>query len=261
MLCSSFKTLAENTWSIIDKSKSVYFQLKEETITDFNLLYLKEHHPKEIFIKEFTKYEEGKIGADWEWWFTDNTNNWIGFRIQAKIINISTEKFEHLHYQKKHSIYQNDLLIKQAKADKNIIRIPLYCLYFSTRLLTSKTIKSYTSLKFFGCSLLSAYKVRFMRRKAIDHIADIQEFIMPWHKMVCPSNTTPLVNHLQDLAKKSFLFGKQKEDQNFIVQEPPSYVTNLLSNQQELLALRNENNKNYEENPTNLAGVVIVRSD
>lgn len=33
-----FKTLASNTWEAIKESKKVNFQLKEETITDVNVL-------------------------------------------------------------------------------------------------------------------------------------------------------------------------------------------------------------------------------
>ncbi len=62
--------LSKETWEKIEHSKTVSFQLKEETLTDQDLLGLKSQHPNEIHIRVFNKYEEGMNGADWEWWLT-----------------------------------------------------------------------------------------------------------------------------------------------------------------------------------------------
>ena len=92
------------------KSRRAKFQLKEETLTDLNMLELKLRHSRQVRTKVITKKAEGKNGADWEWWFTSK-HKWIGIRGQAKIININTNEFLHLHYQQPTSkIFQCDKL-------------------------------------------------------------------------------------------------------------------------------------------------------
>ncbi|AZC00460.1 hypothetical protein DKE52_008150 [Acinetobacter pittii] len=74
----------------------------EESITDSLMVELKLRHPYDVFTTTFTRHEEGKNGADWEWWFVDSTGRkGIGFRVQAKIINFESNSFKQLHYIKK----------------------------------------------------------------------------------------------------------------------------------------------------------------
>jgi len=58
--------LSHTTWNTISLSRAAKFQLKEETITDQNILQLKLHYSHEIDTIAFNKHEEGKNGADWE---------------------------------------------------------------------------------------------------------------------------------------------------------------------------------------------------
>lgn len=127
MLCKTFKDLSQDTWKKIEQSKSVSFQLKEETITDQNLLHLKIKNPNEIHIHIFNKIAKGTNGADWEWWLNDGTD-WLGFRVQAKIINNISDRFEHLHYQKKSSAPQSEILVTQASPKGEVPQVPIYCL-------------------------------------------------------------------------------------------------------------------------------------
>jgi hypothetical protein len=245
MICDTFKHLAHETWNKIDNAKRVGFQLKEETFTDINLLELKLHHPSEVLICEFTKKEEGTNGADWEWWFT-NDRSWIGFRVQAKIINVFSQEFEHLHYQKQDSLPQSEKLILQAENNGKMPRIPLYCLFMST-----DQFKECDDIKLFGCSLMSAYDVRTLRKeRKARHILDVQDHIFPWHKLVCHPENISLLQHVT-----SFVNDMDKGEigiREYLIEEPPYYVTALLRS--------NSKNLNFEGSPKSLAGVMVIKS-
>lgn len=182
MICKTFKELSKETWLKIKQSRSVSFQQKEETLTDNNLLKLKLKHPDEIHIRVFNKLEESKNGSDWEWWLTDGYV-WAGFRVQAKVINIKHDRFEHLHYQGKDSISQSEKLIFQAMLPGEIPRIPIYCLYMSSDKLDDKSLIDEKNL--YGCSLLSAYVVAKLRSSKINDIKSLQDYLIPRHLLVC----------------------------------------------------------------------------
>ena len=97
-LCKTFKRRSLSTWNLLSKGRRIGTQLLEETLTDINLLELKLSHPSEVITTTFTKPKEGTTGADWEWWFTGSSGYWLGFRVQAKIIELQSSVFEHLHY-------------------------------------------------------------------------------------------------------------------------------------------------------------------
>ena len=125
-LCDTFRTLSYKTWDLLGKGRSVHCQMGEETITDLNLLELIVRHTKQVVTHIFTKPAEAATGADWEWWFTGG-GKWVGFRAQAKILELRTETFSNLHY-KTSKGYQADILISSALSGTPP-RIPIYCLY------------------------------------------------------------------------------------------------------------------------------------
>jgi len=250
MICDTFKNLAHATWNKIDDSKRVDYQLKEETFTDINLLELKLQHPAEIITYEFNKRQEGQNGADWEWWFTDGTK-WVGFRVQAKIINIYSDEFEHLHYQNGTSAPQSEKLILQAE-DKGVMpRTPVYCLFMSTEKLDETTITA--PLKTFGCSLMSAYRVRGLRTGKIRHVSKLQPYLVPWHELVCHRADVSLIDHVKAFSKKHFTsFTKLKHTVNEEITQPPDYVLRVYR--------ATGDNLNFEDSPLSLAGLMIVTS-
>ena len=63
MLCNAFKTLSRATWENISLSQKASFQLKEESLTDFNMLHLKLLGSPDIDVVTFNKREEGKNGG------------------------------------------------------------------------------------------------------------------------------------------------------------------------------------------------------
>lgn len=187
-LCETFRNLALRSWDLMSKGRSVGIQLGEESLTDLNILELKIRHQSEIYSQTFTKLEEGQNGADWEWWFTGASGKWIGFRVQAKIIEFKSDKFKHLHYKNK-SDYQSDILIRSALDNKYGVKlIPLYCLYTNYASLTDgKYHKNYYLQESYGCSLISAFAVVYHRMMDVKKISIryFLPYINPWHELVC----------------------------------------------------------------------------
>jgi len=263
-LCDTFRSRALWTWDTLARGRSVDCQIGEETLTDLNILELKIRHASEVYSRTFSKPEEGLNGADWEWWFTGSSRKWIGFRVQAKVIDIKTNRFNHLHYKKdKHSPFQCDTLIQNALLPRHP-RIPLYCLYSNWNTLAQlpwKCATYYPVEESYGCSILSAFAVRYLRSiktgKA-KHFQSLLEHVSPWHCLVCcrgygegdlPSRVFRFWRESIQQVEAAILEGlsldnRQELDgelayyrgvynQIELTQEPPSYVLSLLNNQLE----------------------------
>jgi len=245
MICKTFKELSKKTCFKIDQSRLVNFQQKEETFTDNNLLNLKVNHPNEIHIRVFSKLEESKNGSDWEWWLTDGYF-WAGFRVQAKVINIEHDRFEHLHYQGKDSISQSEKLIFQASVPGEIPRIPIYCLYMSSDKLDDKVLLE--DKKLYGCSLLSAHVVAKLRSSNINDINSLQDYLIPWHLLVCKNPKKNLGEHLNHFFSE-YLNQDYTLGLPYLTDNPPAYVRQVL---------RNIEKTEDSYNRNGLAGVVIM---
>lgn len=257
-LCNTFKRLALDTWDEMQKSRKVNFQLKEETFTDINMLELKIRHSNQVKTKVFTKRQEGINGADWEWWFKGLSNNWIGFRVQAKILNIQTNEFEHLHYKTPRTgIFQSDKLIKNALSRKTPI-IPLYCFFLQTndnQFLNKWNCRTFAQLKnFYGCSLTSAFTVQNLRSTKSKHLRDLESYIEPWHCLVCCSGygKSDFIANIQAYALNVFDFNAKSDiniPESFITESPPNYVLEIL---------KNEKNTDTQPPDEELDGITII---
>lgn len=266
-LCETFKLLANQTWDYIKQSRDANFQLKEETLTDINMLKLKLEHSREVTTKVFNKHKEGVNGSDWEWWFRGQNRMWIGFRIQAKIINNDSNRFEHLHYKGDDGVYQCDKLIAKSLTEQSP-RIPLYCLFIQTNnqhyLTTWQCGTNQYSRSLFGCSLISAFKVKeFQLDPNIwDHINDIENEIRPWHCLVCCTGYggTDFISNIEAYAYNNFNLDDDGTNDiigglsysfpgKFSTDTPPSYVLDILEYP------KNDNLKSPDED---LEGVIII---
>ncbi len=254
-LCDTFKDLSINTWRLILKGRNVNFQLKEETFTDLNMLELKVQHRGQIKTKIFTKNQEGRIGADWEWWFKGLNGNYIGFRVQAKIINIQTDQFEHLHYQKNND-YQCEKLITNA-LNANVPLIPLYCLFIQTDNTTLINVNNWPCgttpflKELYGCSLISAFSIRQLRARNLKHLNDLKANIKPWHCLVCCKHygSGDFIDNIYSYSLNNFDFtGQDKVPDSFVTNKPPSYVLSIIEN---------ESNDNIKLPDEELDGVFI----
>jgi hypothetical protein len=157
---------------------------------DRNLLELKLRHPHDVVIHIFTKKEEFRTGADWEWWFVGLRRNCFSFRVQAKVIDPAVGGFPHLHYcRPSDHLYQTDVLIKSALLG-SYASVPLVCLYTywpnARRNFPWQcgTFPVRSALR--GCSVASAFAVRHLRPLPNSTHADsVLPVSRPWHCLVC----------------------------------------------------------------------------
>ena len=273
-LCQSFRDLSHQTWMQLAKARSVDHQMLEDSVTDMLMVDLKFRHPFNVITKTFTRSEEFINGADWEWWFVDSSGSkGIGFRVQAKIINFETNSFKQLHYRSKNSaISQTEKLIDDAR-NSTVTLIPIYCLYIHCdNLLSSfdivdlyiRGILFNCTVEHLGCSILSAYKVKDLKKTKKQHIIEIFEYVKPWHSLVCP----PIINPNSNLslpertwawAKENNLAGEHSDDylelpNNGIV---PNYVKDIMNEHREKSL--NDNYYNLDESFKALGGIMIVK--
>ena len=229
-LCDTFRRQAIWTWDSLRQARQVSCQIGEESLTDFNLLRLRLRHPDEIFIRSFTKPAESRTGADWEWWLTGPSGDWLGFRVQAKVLDLATETFRHLHYQLKSGMYQSEVLIK-ASANQPP-RIPIYCFYLNVtdwrRLRRVVPLDIYrASVRSLGCSLLDAREVERLRANVPTDLSldRILPTTIPWHYLVCPH--VPIPGDLPSRARAiwSAQYGGELPA---LTKNPPDYVLRVL---------------------------------
>ena len=187
-LCDTFRAQSRWTWRMLNLSHRVSSRLGETSITEFNLLKIRQRHPTEIITKNFTQHQEAITGGDWEWWLTGKSGLWLGFRLQAKIVDVDSGDYPHLHYYHRSSgEHQSDILIKDSQL---VGAIPLYCLYSCWPSIPSKL--SYRCGSFrrsaysFGCTLMQASVVQRLHDEGDLHsIGDVAEFLFPWHCLFC----------------------------------------------------------------------------
>jgi hypothetical protein len=117
------------TWDRLREARKHSCQVGEESITDFVVLNIKKWGKGKIIVDTFTRHQEAVNGSDWEWWFTGSSRKWLGMRVQAKVLKLNSEKFEHLHHSNKNG-KQVELLIQDAN---NNGLVPLYCMYTNWR--------------------------------------------------------------------------------------------------------------------------------
>jgi len=252
-LCQTYRDLSFQTWRLMEKARSVSHQPLEETITDNNIIELKLRQSHEVITTTYNKVQEGKIGADWQWWFTNSKKNiWFGVRVQAKILKFKTNRFEVLNYKN-----QTDVLIKSAQKDG---LIPLYCFYSQWPL--SKNYPTKNCLTFpnapesYGCSIIDAYTIKKNKKtKKSNTLASVISDVFPWSCLVCCQSTTSRsnANSLPDRVKsfvQNVLLRNSSDDILIpkITKEPPRHIKSILD----------KGNENHENDDPNLAGVIVI---
>lgn len=233
-LCQTFIRQAIWTWKTLDRAWTWDANLGEESLTDFNLLEVIEGHRGEVLTKTFSKRKEAKKGGDWEWWFIGPNGISIGFRIQAKILDKNTGRFEHLHYGSKKKGYQSDILCDRAKLVRGLI--PLYCLYTSGQM-PPRTSQRHLCFPYpdelYGCSLVDAFLIPQLRTKNEKRLVSIFPNMVPWHCLVCCNPD----GNSDELPLRAFAFWNERirkkgiDREQFLAKptkELPYYVRHLL---------------------------------
>lgn len=205
-LCLAFLESSVAAWNLLERADRVGHQPGEETITDLLLLEWQEELIPQLITVAHNKKRESKTGADWEWWFIGRSGKAVGIRIQSKILNLKSNRFEHLHYyvnrkKPKRKEYQCDVLIDASRLETPST-IPLYCLYAWWKPGPKHTLGAPRIVgmpQAYGCSLLSVNDVR--RLRAQSHSKDLsstRRYLIPLHALVCPDALSAAVD-LPDL--------------------------------------------------------------
>jgi hypothetical protein len=190
-LCHTFQKTADWVWQQIGNADRHGLAFSEETITETILLELKAEHPAEVSLCAFTKREEKKNGADWEWWI-GRPGRWLGMRVQAKRVALPREEFKRLqtYGSRKGAPSQLDVLIASAARDR---LNAAYCLYVHSK--KWPTLGAWplfrpspvNSLSPKGCLIADARAVKASRSNALSKIAPVA---LPWHLLVCQCAST-----------------------------------------------------------------------
>jgi hypothetical protein len=97
-LCALFQRQARATWKLLATARKRQCRVDEETITNLNVLAFAGYKSQDFQITSFSNRKERRTGGDWEIWFVDTTGRGCGVRIQAKVIDLTADRFSHLHY-------------------------------------------------------------------------------------------------------------------------------------------------------------------
>jgi hypothetical protein len=123
--CRAFGRCSQWVGLTLDQSDQFKIGISEESITDFLLLRLKGQLKDEIVTQKFSRGDESITGADWEWWFVDNSKG-FGFRVQAKRLRAGQGTASPRYEELKKA--QADQLIQEAR-NASPPRYPIYCFY------------------------------------------------------------------------------------------------------------------------------------
>ena len=183
-LCRLFSWTAQKTWRDLYDSQRLGLSISEESITDMLLLDML-RRTNRIACKKFTRSEENKSGADWQWWFISG-NQGFPLMIQAKRFYSKSARYEALKYTKWSNDDQTNKLLRRARNDGFL---PLFCFYnyWNSPLLPQNPD--------WGCALASAQRVKnlLLRSGAKgNRIASIKPLSIPWSELVCPIDRSGL---------------------------------------------------------------------
>ena len=125
-LVDSLKHLGDTTSRNLEYSyrDNVPVSYGEETITESNLLELRRRHSDLVHLRTFSKYQESKNGADWEWYIIGKVRS-LAMRVQAKRVQ-RNNVLRIRHTVGQTGKQQHELLIETANADN---MRPMYCIY------------------------------------------------------------------------------------------------------------------------------------
>lgn len=234
-------------WSKLREARKFGYQIGEESITDFFILNFKKFGKGKLVINSYTKRKEALTGADWEWWFTGPSGKWIGMRVQAKILNLKAKRYQHLHHKNNTGSQLTSLLTDAAS--NNVI--PLYCMYSNwdptIYKQKSKCKCKKHSVYHYGASLLDPQIIKKYRpekslKKFITHLIPLQCLFctskyggsdLP-NTVLAFSKSMGLIHDIEEVADKDSDTVSNNENNKFLVDEPPAYVSQLIDLEGEL---------------------------
>ena len=155
--------------------------MNEETLTETLLFHLaRRFQGNSVRVHPFTKAQETRNGADWEFWFAQGQQA-VGLRVQAKRL------FPSGNY---------DSLNPNGQQTQNLIKrsgncFPVFVFYNDERVYSCYTPEcncgDYRGPSYLGCTLTSAYIVSGLAHRNLTLLA--RECI-PWHCLLCDRKST-----------------------------------------------------------------------
>lgn len=222
-----------------------HINLQEETITEDLLLDIAIAAPG-LLVRQFTKPQEGRNGADWEWEWWFGGERWFGVRIQAKKLRrdaANTDPSYHLDYHvggNPNNELQLDRLRRQARED-GIAAV--YVFYNGPELAELPIPWSCERLsendEAFGVSYLSAEVVDQFVREGSHDPRTVASASRPWpclvncppgrfcHRQSAPLDPTPLPLD-EAVAWNLFTTVTQSPSPNGTQRNPNAYLQDRL---------------------------------
>ncbi len=186
-LCDSFRRLASWTSTSVRSSVRYGVAFNEETITESILLMLAVwHSPHDLVIRSWTKPEEGKgtkatggrpTGADWDFWFADQSGKGFHLRVQAKR-QFKSGKYESLDGTGQQIV---DLWNNRGRA------VPVYVFYNDAegphfaQSPTQFNANRFQRMSMWGCSFAPLTSIPQKPEPSPRDITGMR----PWHCLVC----------------------------------------------------------------------------
>jgi len=197
--------LAIETWGRIARGDARGIRLREDTITETNLLDLDMWHPN-LRVHRFNQTAENVVGGDWDW-FLGSGNSWFRLRIQAKRM----DDLEYRQLQHEGALgdsYQYDTLIRVSEAER-IPTFPYYVFFNGWRGWPAgvqwhgcpggRTLANciHASMREFGCSAIPARLVRAIhagRGVAGRQVTEYLPWSVPWSWLFGPDPVRSVAN-------------------------------------------------------------------
>ena len=236
-LCSTFEKESCRIWCDYGAAYRSGIVVGEETISDIFLWNIQKAHPQNVTTFPINKMEEGKIGADWEWWLTDE-NLWFGLLIQAKRLDPKSHKYRNIRHQSRTSKnMQIDLLIQTARR-KRID--PLYFFYnYAVAPKISRVWNCFQVLGLqsqLGCMMAHASVVKQQLGRGGAGFSKFSKISLPVRCLVCCPSLSgtgqPLPNRASEVVKRLKSFAGDIETSEIangnLRPEPPPYVQQLM---------------------------------
>jgi hypothetical protein len=172
---------AGRIWRDKARAEELNLFMNEETITETLLLNLaKRFQGNTVRVRPFTKAEETKNGADWEFWFVQG-QRCIGLRVQAKRL-FPSAKYDSLDP----SGPQTDKLMSQSKDC-----FPVFVLCNDRKFYRCTIPKcrcnNHRGDSYLGCTTASAYTVANWNNT---DAAKLAPYTIPWHCLLCPKRSS-----------------------------------------------------------------------
>lgn len=189
MLTRFLRRLAHKTWRNVTWAQGVQgvFSYGEETITETLLRDLNMKYPQ-LEIRSFNKHQEGKSGADLEWWIGTPQSGWVCLLIQAKMLKLTGSgdgAFPEL-WRRTGKMPGAPLQIERLLEVANVKHaVPLHLFYigWGPRSVSRGLTPWLAPKNDYGCSLAFTTELHSIGRTNLeDRLSRLAPSMRPWHR-------------------------------------------------------------------------------